>query len=115
DETFLVVYGDNLTTCALGRLIERHGAGALGTIALFQRDDVGESGMVVLDGADRLVAFVENPAPAERVSRWVSAGLLVLEPEIFDFIPERGASDFGRDVLPAALRAGSVLLGYRMT
>jgi len=115
DDTFLVVYGDNVTTCDLGRLRARHGDGALATIALFYREGVAHSGIVALDDRDRILAFVEKPSPEERFSHWVNAGLLVLEPRIFDFIPERAAGDFGRDVLPAALRSDAVLLGYRMT
>jgi NDP-sugar pyrophosphorylase family protein len=116
DETFLVAYGDNLTTCNVSALVERHRAsGAAGTIALFERDDVSQSGVAQLDRNDRVVGFVEKPRAADAVGHWVNAGLLVLEPSIFGYIPGRGVSDFGKDVLPAALAAGEVLSGYRMT
>ena len=116
DETFFVIYGDNLTTCDLFALTQRHRAsGAAGTVALFERDDVSQSGVALLDRNDRLVGFVEKPRVEDAVGHWVNAGLLVLEPSIFRYIPERGASDFGKDVLPAALEAGEVLSGYRMT
>jgi len=116
DETFVVLYGDNLTTCDLSRMIEAHrGSGALGSIAVYHRDDVTQSGVVVLDNADRVLSFVEKPGAEQRLGNWVNAGILVLEPAIFRHIPPRGFSDFGRDVFPAALAAGDALRGYRMS
>lgn len=116
DATFFVVYGDNLTTCDLSALIERHRtAGGSGTIALFERDDVSQSGVAQLDERDRIVRFAEKPRAEDGLGHWVNAGLLVLEPSIFGYIPKRGVSDFGRDVFPAVLAAGDVLNGYRMT
>lgn len=116
DETFLVVYGDNVTTCDVSALIERHrDAGGDGTIALFQRDEVSQSGVAQFGPRDRIVGFVEKPRPQDAVGHWVNAGLLVLEPSIFHHVPQRGVSDFGKDVFPSALAAGDVLNGYRMT
>jgi NDP-sugar pyrophosphorylase family protein len=112
---FFLIYGDNLTTCDLGRLRARHREGAIATVALFEREDVAQSGVAALDGNDRITAFVEKPAPGTEPSHWVSAGVMVLDPAIFDFIPSSGPSDIGRDVLPAALAAGRVVAGYRMS
>ena len=115
DETFLVVYGDNLTTCDLSRLLKCHrSGGGIGTIALYRREDVSHSGVALLDEGNRILTFVEKPGSEERIGQWVNAGILVFEPAIFRYIPERDFSDLGRDVLPAALTAGEVLRGYRM-
>jgi NDP-sugar pyrophosphorylase family protein len=114
DSTFLLVYGDNLTTCRLDRLIATHRPGDLATIAVFQREDVAQSGVVELDADDRVTAFVEKPDVAVE-SHWVNAGLIILEPRIFEFIPPGGFSDFGRTVLPAALEAGERLSAYKMS
>jgi NDP-sugar pyrophosphorylase family protein len=114
-ERFLLMYGDNLSTCNLSRLIEKHGNGALATVALFERDDVFQSGVARLESDDRISAFIEKPQPGHELSRWVNAGALVLEASVFDFIPRSGPSDIGRDVLPAALAAGKRINGYRMT
>lgn len=115
-ETFLVVYGDNLTTCDLGRLCADHRSkGGMGTMALHHREDVTASGIVGLDEADRITRFLEKPRPSEVFSHWVNAGLLVLEPEVLDHIPSDRPSDFGRDVLPALLECDQTLYGYRMS
>ncbi len=116
-ERFLLLYGDNLTTCDLDRMRAAHPEGALATVALFERDDVSQSGVVAFAGGDepdRIASFIEKPQPGQAPSHWVSAGIMLFEPSIFEFIPPRGPSDIGRDVLPAALAAGAHVHGYRM-
>lgn len=116
DGPFLVLYGDNLTTCDLTRLRDFHQAkGGVGTIALFHREDPTSSGIVGLDADDRVVRFLEKPAPYQIFSHWVSAGLLVLEPDVLKYIPKEGPCDFGKDILPVLVKAGHSLYGYRMT
>jgi NDP-sugar pyrophosphorylase family protein len=115
DETFAVMYGDNLTTCDLGRLIDFHRRkGGIATVALFHREDATSSGIAEIDAEDRILRFLEKPRPDEIFSRWVNAGVLIMEPPVLDFIPKGCASDFGRDVLPALLAAGQSVYGYRM-
>jgi mannose-1-phosphate guanylyltransferase len=116
DETFVVMYGDNLTTCDLSRFIDFHRRkSGVATVALFHREDATASGIAELDGGDRIVRFLEKPRADEVFSRWVNAGILIMEPAVLDFIPNGCASDFGRDVLPAVLAAGQPIYGYRMT
>src|SRR3972149_4042044 len=80
EETFLIVYGDNVTNCDLARLVAYHRAkGGLSTIALHYREDVTQSGMVVTDDADRVTHFREKPPASEACSNWVNAGILVAE------------------------------------
>lgn len=114
DSTFLVVYGDNLTTCDIGQLCAFHRErGGVGTVVLFHRDDPTTSGIVGLDQDDCITRFLEKPEPHQVFSHWVNAGLLVLEPEVLSHIPADAPSDFGRDVLPALIAAGRRLYGYR--
>ncbi len=114
-DTFFVVYADNLIRCNLTRLLNfHHQHGGVATVALFHRDDVTQSGMVGLDEHDRVTRFVEKPAADQIFSHWVSAGLLVLEPELVKQIPSGVPVDFGREVLPQLLASGQRLYGYRM-
>ncbi len=113
---FFVWYGDNLSTCRLDRLWEHHKSrGGAVTVALHYREDPIHGGIVGLDAQDRITRFVEKPAPGEVFSRWVNAGIYVLEPAVLDRIPAGRAVDFGRDVFPAMLAAGGALYGYRMS
>jgi NDP-sugar pyrophosphorylase family protein len=115
DSTFLVMYGDNLTTCDIPAMVEFHRRqGAVLTIALSWRDDVSHSGMVVLDAGDRVRRFIEKPAPRDQVSHWVSAGVMLLEPEVIGRIPNDRPVDFGRDLLPHWIDSIPVF-GYRMS
>lgn len=112
---FLVLYGDNLSTCDLSQLARRHQQnGAMATIALYQRNDPFSSGIAEMDTQDRIVRFLEKPRPEEVFSHWVNAGIYVLAPEILDLIPSGQPCDFGRDVFPRVLSEGLPLYGYRM-
>jgi len=116
DSTFLVLYGDNLTNCNLQALEEKHRAGsAAATVALFHREDVSASGVAVLDESDRIIRFIEKPKAEETPSHWVSAGVIMFEPEVMEFIPGDGPSDFGFDVLPKLIAQERRVGGYRMT
>jgi NDP-sugar pyrophosphorylase family protein len=113
---FFVWYGDNLSNCDLGRLYDLHRSrNATATIALFHREDPTASGIVGLDAHDRITRFLEKPRPEQVFSRWISAGILVLEPCVLDVIATNAASDFGRDVFPYLLQRGDALYGYRMS
>lgn len=116
DETFLVVYGDNIWTCDLDRFVAFHRASnALATVTLFRREDAGQSGVADVADDGRITRFVEKPGDAGAFSGWVNAGVLALEPAALELIPEAGAPDFGRDLFPAWLAAGQPVFGYRMT
>ena len=115
DETFLLVYGDNLTTCRFDALVDFHRAHrGLATIALFWRDDVSAHSAVERREDGRIVRFVEKPRPEEAPSHWISAGMNVMDPEVLKFIGERAPLDFGFDVFPRLLREDKRLQGYRM-
>jgi NDP-sugar pyrophosphorylase family protein len=115
DDPFLVVYGDVLTDLDLSALIAFHAAhrGAPhATLALDQRPDAAQAGVVELDEADRISRFVEKPAPGEISSPWVNSGVMVLDRALLERIPAGRFCDFGREVLPAWLAAGVPLYGW---
>lgn len=115
DQTFLVLYGDNLTDCDIGRLRSFHKErGATATVALFHRDNPTASGIAELERDGRIVRFVERPCPEDVFSHWVNAGILIVEPQVIEMIPPERPSDFGRDVLPDLLLRGYPVYGYRM-
>jgi mannose-1-phosphate guanylyltransferase len=116
DETFMVFYGDNLNTCNLDKLQATHHekAGA-GVIALFHREDTQNSGIAQIDSDQRIQRFVEKPTSDQDFSKWVNAGILIFEPEILELVPEGVASDFSREIIPAALEKGMPIYGYTMT
>lgn len=115
-EEFFLVYGDNLSTCNLTALHAQHRRrDAEVTMALYERDDPTQSGIVGLDAEDRIVRFLEKPRPEQVFSHWVNAGYLVANQAIFERIPPDGVvSDFGHDVFEPLIAAGRPVYGYRM-
>lgn len=114
DESFLVVYADNIITCSIAAMEAVHARlGAIATVALWEREDPSASGVAELDG-ERIVRFVEKPPPGTTESHWVSAGVIICEPAILGLVGEAAPLDFGHDVLPRVLREGGVLGGHRM-
>lgn len=115
DASFLVLYGDNLTDCHIGRLCSFHKARrGMATVALFQRENSTASGIAELGEDDRITRFVEKPSADAIFSHWVNAGILVLEPQVLGMVPPHRPYDFGRDVLPDLLARGFPVYGYRM-
>lgn len=112
--TFLVLYGDNLTTCDLGALVAFHRSKrGVAAIAVYERENATAGGIVSIADDGRILRFLEKPRSDEIFSSWVNAGIIVCEPEIFDAIPP-GVSDFGKDVFPPMIENGKPLFAYRM-
>jgi NDP-sugar pyrophosphorylase family protein len=110
---FLVVYGDNFSEFDFADFISwSEKAGGLGTVAVFEKEDVAGSGVADIGSGDRIVRFIEKPASNEVLSHWVNAGIYRLDEEILDAIP-RGYSDFGCDIFPEAIKSGRKLFAYR--
>lgn len=111
---FVVLYGDNVSTCDLTALARQHSQHrAVLTLAVYHREGATAGGIVALDDDDRVLRFLEKPSAEQLFSSWVNAGIMICEREILDFIPA-GVSDFGKDVLPALLAAQRPVYGYRM-
>ena len=55
---------------------------------------------------------MEKPGWGQVFSDTINTGIYVLEPEIFDHIPEGRSVDFSGEVFPAVLQAGLPLYGY---
>ncbi len=112
DERFLVISGDVLTDIDLTAVVAFHEAkGALATLALHSVADPLEFGIVITREDGSVERFLEKPTWGQVFSDTINTGIYVLEPEIFDFIPNEGASDFSSDVFPAVLAAGRPIFG----
>lgn len=115
DDPFVVVYGDVLTDLNLGGLLafhDSHRGTAHATLALDQRPDAAQAGVVELDDDNRIRRFVEKPAPGQISSPWVNSGIMVLDRALLGRIPAGRFCDFGREVLPAWLEDGVPLYGW---
>jgi NDP-sugar pyrophosphorylase family protein len=107
DGPFLVIYGDNLIRVELAPLLDLHRQrSALATVALFASPEPWTGGVVETDPTGRVTAFREKPDRATITTNLINAGIYVLDPAIFDFIPAGQFCDFGQDVFPRLLAAG---------
>jgi mannose-1-phosphate guanylyltransferase/phosphomannomutase len=111
DERFVVIAGDVLTDIDVSAVVRFHeDRGALATIALKAMENPLEFGIVITREDGSIERFLEKPSWGQVFSDTVNTGIYVLEPEIFDHIPE-GIVDFSGDVFPALLEAGKPLYG----
>jgi len=112
-ERFLVISGDVLTDIDLTAMIEFHAKNnALATLALCAVENPLEFGIVITREDGSIERFLEKPGWGQVFSDTINTGIYVLEPEIFDVIPEGRAVDFSSEVFPTVLEAGAPLFGY---
>ncbi len=113
DERFLVISGDVLTDIDLTQVVDFHEQkGGIATLALKAVDNPLEFGIVITDEDGAIDRFLEKPTWGQVFSDTINTGIYVLEPEIFDFIPEGQPVDFSGESFPEALAAGKELYGY---
>ena len=113
DERFLVISGDVLTDIDLSEVVAFHEKrGALATLALKAVENPLEFGIVITREDGSVERFLEKPTWGQVFSDTINTGIYVLEPEIFDFIPEGRPVDFSGESFPAVLEAGKPLYGF---
>jgi mannose-1-phosphate guanylyltransferase/phosphomannomutase len=101
DDTFLVISGDALTDFDLSSLVDFHKQReAMVTIALKSVENPLEFGVVIVDEEGHIQRFLEKPGWGQVFSDTVNTGIYVIEPEVFDHIPEGQPYDFSHDLFP---------------
>ena len=106
-DTFVAVNGDVISDFPLADLTDVHrGNGAPATIALTPVEDPSRYGVVVCDPDGRVRAFVEKPPAEEAPSRWINAGMYVLDPSVVDLIPEDRPASIERETFPSLVQRG---------
>ena len=113
DDTFVVISGDVLTDLDLTAFVDAHRvSGAMASIALKRVENPLEFGIVITRPDGSIERFLEKPSWGQVFSDTINTGIYVLEPEVFDFIPDGEVVDFAADVFPAALDKGLTLHGH---
>ncbi len=113
-ERFFVIYADNYSNYDLGTIYNRHcQTSADMSIALFELEDISQSGVALMDKGSWIYKFVEKPKDDAIKSHWANAGIYLMEPKLLDLIPD-GFSDFGRDIIPRYIAGGYKILGVKM-
>lgn len=113
----LVVYGDNLISFDLQRLLNVHQeSDALVTIGLFDRQVSAHTGIaggrVTVNDERRITSFREVGDQGRSGEGLVNTGVYLLEREILTRIPPNLFFDFARDLFPALIAEGLPLYAY---
>ncbi len=108
-DTFLVINGDLITSVDLNELVKKHReSGLLATISLFEVEDPTPFGVVELSNDSKIIQFQEKPKMEDALSNLINAGTYVLEPEIFEMMPE-GFHSMERDIFTKLAPLGELL------
>ncbi len=113
DGPFIVMSGDVMIGFDLSLALKFHRKKkALATIVLTRVDNPLPFGIVITDEKGRIVRFLEKPSWGEVFSDTINTGIYILEPRVFDYIPEESEFDFSKDLFPLLLKRGEPLYGY---
>jgi NDP-sugar pyrophosphorylase family protein len=111
DETFCVMNGDLLSSVPVEEMLNFHNSqGGLATISLWEVEDPTRFGVCDIREDGKIYQFQEKPALEDAVSNMINAGCYILEPEIFERMPD-GAHSMERDVYTEIASEG-VLNGF---
>ncbi|MBI2476196.1 MAG: nucleotidyltransferase family protein [Candidatus Taylorbacteria bacterium] len=117
-ESFIVTYADIVRELDVTKMIEGHKkTKAFATLNVYKREGPDPKSMIKFDDTNRILEFIERPTVKDTRGEpvFVNGSFYVLEPEIFDFIPESLKSDFGADIYPKLLASKKALYAYPTT
>ena len=113
NESFVVISGDALTDINIRQAVHFHKKNnAMVTLVLKSVENPLEFGIVITDEKGRIERFLEKPTWGEVFSDTINTGIYILEPEIFEYIPEDAVFDFSQQLFPLLLEKGMPLYGY---
>ena len=119
-EYVVVLSGDHIYKMDYSDMLRRHKQmGADCTISVMEVpwDEAGRFGIMSVDSSDRIIEFCEKPETP--TSNLASMGIYIFSWQklrqylIDDENDPASANDFGRNIIPAMLRAGERLTAYR--
>ncbi len=116
-DLILILSGDQLFRADFRKMIAHHvETGADITICTkpVSRNDAADLGIMRVDGQGRITHFVEKPGDTERLTELrapmyeeerylASMGIYIFNPAVLEKLLEVDKSDFGHDIIPAAI------------
>lgn len=109
DSPFLVLNGDIFANVDYTEIIRRHREDkAVATIALTEVEDPSRYGVADLAKDGRITKFIEKPKKGEAPSNLINAGVYVLSPKIFDYLPREKKVSIERDVFTKLAEEGKL-------
>ena len=109
DEPFIVLNGDIFADLSYRELYNAHvKTGGLATIALCKVEDPSRYGVAEIGSNSQISRFVEKPPKGKAPSNLINAGVYILSPEVFDYIPSGRAVSVEREVFPKLAEEGKL-------
>jgi mannose-1-phosphate guanylyltransferase len=100
-EPFIVLNGDILSSINYKQLFDTHvKMDTLATIALCKVDDPSRYGVVEIEKDNRIKSFIEKPAKGQAPTNLINAGVYILSPKVFDYIPKGKHCSIEHEVFP---------------
>ena len=115
DENFFVLNEDIFADIDYTKISEAHEQNeekdAIATIALHEVRKPERYGVAELTRENRIKRFIEKPLPGTAPTNLINAGIYVLTPRIFDYIPKGQTVSIEREVFPKLVKEKK-LYGY---
>jgi NDP-sugar pyrophosphorylase family protein len=114
-EPFLVLNGDILTKIDYKMLLKKHKEkNAVATIAVYRVKDPSRYGTVKLTRESQVAQFIEKAPAGQARSSLINAGIYVLDPKIFEYIPKGLPVSIEHEIFPK-LAKEEKLFGHEFT
>ena len=105
----MVLNGDIFADLSYTEILKKHEArGNLATIALHEVEDPTRYGVAELDADCRVKKFIEKPAEGTAPTNLINAGIYVLNPKIFQYLPKGKKVSMEREVFPKLVEEGQL-------
>ena len=113
-DTFLTMNGDILAEIPLKEMLEIHSSNeAIVTVALNKVQDPSRYGVAEFDEEMHIKRFVEKPNEKEIPSRWINAGIYLMEPDILKYITSGKKVSLEKEIFPVLVKEEK-LYGYKL-
>jgi mannose-1-phosphate guanylyltransferase len=113
-EPFFVLNGDLITEINFKEMLACHVEGqAVATIALHEAEDPSRYGVAELEKGNCIKQFIEKPPRGTEPTKLINAGVYVLSPKIFNYIPAGRAVSMEREIFPQ-LAQEKALYGHKV-
>ncbi len=110
-EPFILVWCDILAEIDLFDYMNFHFLNnGVATIALTTVEDPSRFGAAVMKGS-KILKFIEKPKFGEEPSNLINSGIVILNPEVFNYLPRKTHIMIEKDIYPKLAAAGR-LIGY---
>lgn len=104
NEPFMLTYGDGVANIDIHKLIQSHKeSGKLATLTAYQPE--GRFGSIDILSNGQVNKFQEKPKEG---GAWINAGFFVLQPEIFNYIPDDDNAIWEQDPLKNLSKDGQL-------